>query len=138
MPAFLPRLTCIAALIACLGSVSAAEPATRPLTARETLALRVPLDLGYRLHDALYRYFTRDRPPLRLQSGVDVVTGWPTPEVLHAIGYIADSDMPLIRRYRVSIATATFKLTDPVLTMQTRLGEIRFDARGDIALRPPP
>jgi hypothetical protein len=81
----------------------------------------------------LCRYL--DHPPTRLAlTGPDVVTGYPTVNVLHAVGYITDSDMRLVQRYHVSIAAAVFKPEDPTVMMQTKLGEVRFDARGQITL----
>jgi hypothetical protein len=123
------------AWVCCVVSLSSAEPSRRALTAPETAALREPIELGDRVYDAFYRYF--DPPELLLPfplTAVGVVTRCPTVDVLQVMGYIADSDMPLVRRYRVSIATIISKPTDSVLTMQTKFGEIGFDARGQITL----
>ena len=121
------------ALACCVVSLSSAEPSRRALTAAETVALREPIELGDIVHHALYRYFDPPQPFLPL-TGVDVVTRCPTVDVLHVMGYITDSDMRLVEQYRVSIATVISKPTDSVMTMQTKFGEISFDARGQIAL----
>lgn len=119
-----------------ISAFSSAEPPPRLLTSEQTDALREPLDLGYKLHGALFRYFSRPGKDVP-GRGVDLVTGWPTIDVLHVLGYITDSDMRLVKQYKVSIATVAFQPTDPVLTMQTKVGQISFDARGTVSLHDP-
>ncbi len=126
-----------AAFALCLASVCLAESSPRALNVAEATALNEPIELGLRIHRALSRYF--DHEPLRHPGGgVDLLTGWPTLNVLNAVGYISSSDMRLAQKYRVAIAVANFKRTDPALTMETKLGKISFDLRGEITLEDPP
>lgn len=66
------------------------------------------------------------------------MSGVPTVDVLHAIRYIPDSDMRLIQQYHVVVAAAIAKPTDLVLTLQTKSGELGFDASGQMTLLRPP
>jgi hypothetical protein len=67
----------------------------------------------------------------------DVLAWVPTLEVLHAGGYISDSDMSLARRYQAArqLIPANSPPTQPLLTMQTDQGELIFDTRANVALR---
>jgi hypothetical protein len=60
----------------------------------------------------------------------------PTIDVLHAAGYITDSDFTLAAGYRATPqpVPANQGLATR-LTMQTHRGELLFDTRGDIKLR---
>jgi hypothetical protein len=96
------RFAIALAFISCVVSSSCAEPVRRALTAAETAALQEPIELGKRVYNALYRYLDPPQPRVP-NTGPDVLTGWPTVDLLHAVGYIADSDMRLVRQYRVTI-----------------------------------
>ena len=121
-----------------VSSAFADQPTTRrPLTAKEPAALEKPITVGHRILTALSRY-SKASDQVQLPPELDVSTQVPTIEILHAGGYISDSDMPLTHRYRLALQLipAEAPPTQPLLTMQTDSGELIFDTRGNIALRP--
>ena len=65
-----------------------------------------------------------------------LLTRTPTIHVLHAVGYLSDSDFALAQRYRATPqpVPANQGLATR-LTMQTDRGELLFDTQGDIKLR---
>jgi hypothetical protein len=114
------------------------QPSTRrPLTGKESAALEEPTALGHRMLTALARY-SKASEPVKIPTEFDVMTRTPTIELLHAAGYISDSDTLLSRRYRVvlQLIPAEAPPTRPLLTMQTDSGELIFDTRGNVTLRP--
>lgn len=124
-------------LLIAVGSAFADQPITRPLTAKETVALHEPVALGGRILAALSRY-SKASEQVKVPTEYDVLTRVPTIEVLHVGGYISDSDMPLTYRYQVvlQLIPAEAPTTQPLLTIQTDSGELIFDTRGNITLRP--
>jgi hypothetical protein len=76
---------------------------------------------------------------VQVPAEFDVMTRMPTIAVLRTGGYISDSDMPLSHRYQVVLQfiPAEAPPTQPLLTMQTDSGELIFDTRGNVTLRPP-
>ena len=124
----------IALVLVCeLIPVSAREPSTRPLTAEEMNAIREPIELGDRIYRALYRYLDKEHLRIPL-TGPDVVGSYPTVNVLHAAGFITDADIRLSERYHVSIAAVIFNSKDPAVMIQTVIGEVIIDARGQMSV----
>ncbi len=124
-------------LLLAAAALFAGEPTTRrPLTAKESAALQEPTTLGHRILNALSRYSKASEPP-KIPAGLDLLTRVPTIEVLHAGGYISDSDMPLTHRYLATLQPIPpdAPRTQPLLTMQTDRGELIFDTRGNVTLR---
>jgi len=125
---------------ALLISVSVAfgsEPAARSLTSDEAKALRQPAALGERILAEASRY-TKASEGIKIPPELDVLTRAPTIDVLHAAGYIRDSDMALAHRYQATLqfVPASARPTHTLLTMQTERGELIFDRRGNVRLRP--
>jgi hypothetical protein len=136
MRVFLLRLALAIASMFCVVWASSAEPARRELTAAETAALQEPIDLGKRVYAALCRYWSSSKPVEGAARYPDLVTASPTVDLLHALGYIADSDMKLTGQYKVVIPPVVGeKPMAPVVAMQTKYGEISFDIRGEIRLQ---
>lgn len=120
-------------LVCCCVSLSAAEPTKRAISNTEVTALKEPIAVGKRIYFAVRRYY--DKQPSRVYpTGLALFTDSPTIELLHAVGYISDSDFGLARQYRVAIPPVIVKPTDAVVLMQTRLGELSLDASGHISL----
>jgi hypothetical protein len=64
-------------------------------------------------------------------------TTCPTINILHAVGYLNDSDTKLAEQYHVVISPTYFgKPKEPLVTLQTKYGELNFDLRGKITLQP--
>jgi hypothetical protein len=125
-------------LLITVSSVFADQPTTsRALTAKESAALEEPIAVGHRILTALSRY-SKASDQVQLPPELDVSTQGPTIDILHAGGYISDSDMPLTRRYQVvlQLIPAEAPPTQALLTMQTGSGELIFDTRGNVTLRP--
>ena len=124
-------------LLIAVGLAFADQSTSRPLTAKETAALQEPIALGGRILAALSRYSTASEQ-VKVPPEYDVLTRVPTIEILHAGGYISDSDMPLTHRYPLALQfiPAEAPPTQPLLTMQTDSGELIFDTRGNVSLRP--
>jgi hypothetical protein len=66
---------------------------------------------------------------------------FPSNHVTHLIEqfrFVGDSDMPLAQRYQLvlQLIPPQSPPTQPLLTMQTDSGELIFDTRGDVTLRP--
>jgi hypothetical protein len=123
-------------LLIAMGSVFADQPTTHPLTAKEAAALQEPIALGHRILNALSRYAQTSEPPM-IPAELDLLTRVPTIEILHAAGYISDSDMPLAHRYLATLQPIPpgAPSTQPLLTMQTDRGELILDTRGTVTLR---
>src|SRR5258708_3759808 len=118
-------------LLIAVSSAFADQPAARrPLTAKESAALQEPITLGQRILAALSRY-SKTSERIKVPTEFDVMTRTPTIEVLHAAGYVGDSDMPLSHRYQVVLELIPPEAppTQPLLTMQTGSGELIFDTR---------
>ena len=112
------------------------EPTTRqPLTTVDAAALEEATALGQRVLTALARYLAVSRPP-NISGGSDLLARTPTIEVLHAIGYLSDSDIALSNQYHATLYPVPPEpaATQPVLTMHTDRGELIFDAGGNVAL----
>ena len=110
----------------------------RASTPKESAALEEPIALGHRILTALARY-SKASEQVQVPAEFDVITRMPTIAVLRTGGYISDSDMPLSHRYQVVLQfiPAEAPPTQPLLTMQTDSGELIFDTRGNVTLRPP-
>ena len=124
-------------LLIAVGAAFASQPITgRPLTAKEAAALREPTALGHRILTALSHY-PKASEEAKVPTGLDLLTQVPTIEVLHAGGYISDSDMSLSHHYHAALQPipAGAPQTQPLLTMQTDRGELVFDTLGDVTLR---
>jgi hypothetical protein len=137
------RLFGIALFISLSGAV--ADQPGRSLRPDEMKALQQPIAVGRHILNALSQYSNAAAHEANGESAnmwsrgmnqLGLLTRTPTIEVLHAAGYISDSDFTLAQRYRATpqplpanqgLATR--------LTMQTHRGELLFDTRGDIALR---
>jgi hypothetical protein len=126
-------------------SIALADQPPRPLTSQEMKVLQRQITLGRRIVTALARY-SKAAYELNGESAnmwtrginqLGLLTRTPTIEVLHAAGYINDSDDALARRYRATPkpVPADVTMAQPLLTMQSERGELVFDTRGDIALR---
>jgi len=126
-------------LLIAVSSAFADQPTTtrRPLTVKESAALEEPTALGYRILTALARY-SKASEQVQVPAEFDVMTRTPTIAVLRAGGYISDSDMSLSHHYQVVLQfiPAEAPPTQPLLTMQTDSGELIFDTRGNVTLRP--
>jgi hypothetical protein len=136
------RLFAIALFISL--SIAVANQPGRSLRPDEMKALQQPIAVGRHILEALSQYsnaahevngesanmWTRGMGQLGLLSRT------PTIDVLHAAGYITDSDFTLAQRYRATPqpVPANQGLATR-LTMQTHRGELLFDTRGDIKLR---
>jgi hypothetical protein len=120
-----------------VGLAFAEQPTIRhPLTAKEATALQEPAALGHRMLSALSRY-SQASESLKVPPEFDVLTRLPTIEVLHAVGFISDSDMRLTRRYQPALLPIPPNAapTQPLLTLETDRGELIFDTRGNVTLR---
>ena len=126
-------------LLIAVGSAFADQATTRPLTAKERASLHEPVALGGRILAALARY-SKASEQLKVPTEYDVLTRVPTIELLHAGGYISNSDVSLAHRYQAApqIIPANSPPTQPRLTMQTDWGELVFDTRANVALRQHP
>jgi hypothetical protein len=118
------RVFCTMVLIAASAAVAGSQP-----TVTEAM------ELGQRVLKALFEY---PKPSLRMNvlRGRDLLTTLPTIEVLHAGGYISDSDVSLCHRYHVALhpIPAGASQAQPMLTMETNRGELVFDTSGDCTL----
>jgi hypothetical protein len=136
------RLFGIALFISLSGAV--ADQPGRSLRPDEMKALQQPIVVGRHILDALSQYSNTAREASgesanmwsRGMNQLGLLTRTPTIEVLHAAGYISDSDFTLAQRYRATPqpVPANQGLATR-LTMQTHRGELVFDTRGDIKLR---
>jgi hypothetical protein len=119
------RAFCTVVLIAASAAVAGSQP-----------AVTEAMELGQRVLKALFEY---PNPSVRMNvlRGRDLLTALPTIEVLHAAGYISDSDMSLCHRYHVALhpIPAGASQTQPMLTMETDRGELVFDTSGNCTLR---
>jgi len=115
----------------------ASEPTTRSLTSDEAKALRQPTVLGERILVESVAVQEASEG-IKIPTEFDVMTRAPTIDVLHAAKYISDSEIVLAHRYQATLqpVPATASPTHPLLTMQTDRGELVFDTRGNITLRP--
>ena len=125
------------ALLISLSVAFGSEPTTRSLTSDEAKALRQPTAFGERILAEVSRY-KKASEGIKIPTEFDVMTRAPTIDVLHAAKYISNSDMVLAHRYQATLqpVPATASPTHPLLTMQTDRGELVFDTRGNITLRP--
>ena len=125
-------------------SVAVADQPGRPLKPDDMKALQQPVAVGRRILDALSQYslaaYEVNGESANMWSrGMDrlgLLTRTPTIDILHAAGYISDSDFALAQRYRATPQPVPVNQGLATrLTMQTHRGELLFDTRGDIALR---
>ena len=107
----------------------------QPLTTADAAALEEATTLGQRVLTALARYLAVSQPP-NISEDRDLLTRTPTIDILHAIGYLTDSDIALSNQYRATLHPVPPEpaATQPVLTMHTDRGELIFDASGNVAL----
>jgi hypothetical protein len=127
----------LVSVFAVIGFALAGQPAAdHPLTVEASAALREPVALGQRILAALSRYSSA---PKRgdIPTGGSLLTDNPSIEVLHAGGYIGDSDMTLAARYKATLQAipAGAPATQPMLTMTVHGGELIFDTQGNVAFR---
>ena len=126
-------------------SVAVADEPARSLRPGEMKALQQPIAVGRLILDALSQYSNAAVHKVDGESAnmwsrgmnqLGLLTRTPTIDVLHAAGYISDSDFALAQRYRATPqpVPANQGLATR-LTMQTHRGELLFDTRGDIKLR---
>lgn len=127
------RFIAVAFFMYGLASLSAAEPKSRPLTDRETTILQEPIAIGKTVYNAVCRYYTALRPR-DYPVGPALLTESPTVELLHALGYITESELRLAQQYRIAIPPVVVKATDRLVILDTKSGELSFDTRGNITL----
>jgi hypothetical protein len=123
-------------LLITIGAAFASQPITsRPLSAKEAAALREPTALGRRILSALSHY-PKASEQAKVPTGLDLLTPVPPIEVLHACGYISDSDISLSHQYHATLQPipSGAPQTQPLLTMKTDRGELVFDTLGDVTL----
>jgi len=127
------RVLAITLLIS-VGFAVADQPG-HSLTPDETKALQQPITVGRHILDALSRY-SKASDEANVPTGLSLLTGAPTVEVLHAAGYISDSDLALAQRCHATPQPIPANQASATrLTMQTDRGELVFDTRGDVILR---
>jgi hypothetical protein len=126
------------ALVISVSAAFGSEPVARSLTSDEAKALREPTALGERILVQVLRY-TKTSEGIKIPPEFDVMTRAPTIDVLHAAGYISESDRVLAHHYQATLqpVPANATPTHALLTMQTERGELIFDIRGQITLRQP-
>jgi hypothetical protein len=135
----LRRALCVALFISL--AVAEGGELTRSLTRQETRDLQSEITVGRRIVVALAKYSKSASEMYgRTTSGLtelSLLTRTATIDVLHAAGYLSDSDTALARRYDAmpqqvsAIATSE----QPLLTMHSKLGELVFDMRGTVTVR---
>ena len=128
--------TALLILLLIVASLALADPpAGYRLSPTEKAELKEPLALARRIIAARYRY-SKASERVRVPAEYDVMTRTPTIEVIHAAGYISDSDALLSYRYRVvlQLVAPGAALGQAVLTMQTNRGELMLDKLGNAAL----
>ena len=123
------------ALVISVGIALADRP-PYSLTPDEMKALQEPIMVGHRILDALSRYSkASDEANVNVPTGLSLLTHAPTIEVLHAAGYISDSDFALAQRYHAMPQPVPANQGSAArLTMQTERGKLVFDTRGEITL----
>ena len=122
-----------------------ADQPSRPLTPQETKTLERQITLGRRIIAALNQYSKAAREVngesanmwSRGVTEFGLLTRTPTIDVLHAAGYLNDSDNGLARHYHATPQPVPRNATmaQPLLTMHSELGELVFDTRGAVTVR---
>jgi len=137
------RWLCVALFISF--AVALADQPSRPLTRQETKTVERQITLGRRILAALAEYskaaheVTGESASMwsRGMTELGLLTRSPTIDVLHAAGYLTDSDHALARHYHAmpQHVPANATTAQPLLTMHSELGELVFDSRGAVTVR---
>jgi hypothetical protein len=126
-------------------AVALADQPSRPLTPQETKTLERQITLARHILAALAKYSKAAHEVngesanmwSRGMNELGLLTRTPTIDVLHAAGYLNDSDNALARHYHATPqhVPGNATMAQPLLTMHSELGELVFDTRGAVTVR---
>jgi hypothetical protein len=124
-------------LLSLAGAVFAQNQQSRALSTTESVALREPIAVGKRIIAALSRYPVASGSTTRATADRSLLTRTPTLDLLHASGYISDTDFAFSHSCHATLqpVPAGASADHPVLRLQTASGELIFDARGEVTIR---